>query len=411
MISHCRSCLSTKLYTALSLGEQYLSDFIEEGERKPMSFPLNLVMCMECDLVQLGETTPHTKLYHDRYGYYSGVSDTIRADLRDIVDKAMQRVKVHEGDVVIDIGSNDGTLLKNYPEQVMRIGFDPVSKFQQYYDNIPNLTFFNDYFSFGTYSRRFPQTKAKIITAISMFYDLDEPNAFVADLAKALHPQGLLIIQQNYLGSMIQNMAFDNIVHEHLEYYSLTSLSRLLNRHGLDVVDVYQNSINGGSFRAYVKHMDNVKKMRINEKSMKLNNKMTYFLFGMRVKQAANKLYRFIKGEVESGKKVYVYGASTRGNTLLQAAGLDHTLIKAAVERNPVKFGKLIASVDIPIISEEQARKEKPDYFLVLPWFNKAEIVRREEEFIKQGGSLLFPLPSLTVVNAQNFSNHSVSKA
>lgn len=404
MIKFCRACESKRLVEVLSLGDQYLSDFVDQRDENMQPYALNLVMCQDCDLVQLRETTPSNKLYNDHYGYYSGISNTIKDDLASIVQGAVKHVKLFEEDIVVDIGSNDATLLKNYPKELTRVGFDPVTKFKKYYEDIH---FVNDYFSYDSFVRRFPQKKARIITAISMFYDLDDPNSFVSDLQKCLAPNGVIVIQQNYLATMLENLAYDNIVHEHLEYYSLTSLTRLLNRHGLDVVDVYQNSINGGSFKAYVKHMDNVKKMRYNERAMRLNSKNTYFLFALKVKQVANKLHRFVKEEVTKGKKVYVYGASTRGNSLLQAAGLDNTLLTAAVERNPVKFGKKIASIDLPIISEEEARAQKPDYFLVLPWFFKNEIVKREEEFVKGGGCLIFPLPELTIVNASNFDSHT----
>jgi len=405
MIKNCRSCHSTKLTEILSLGDQYLSDFTTKGDPKPESHPLDLIMCSECSLVQLRHTVPTSSLYNDHYGYYSGISNTIKADLKNIVDRALYHMdgKLREGDIVIDIGSNDATLLKNYPEGFIKIGFDPVSKFLKFYDK-KNLYLVNDFFNPKAYLSKIKR-KAKIITSVSMFYDLDNPNEFVAGLRECLDEDGLIIIQQNYVGGMIQQHAFDNIVHEHLEYYSLYSMERLLQRHGLEVVDVELNDINGGSFRTYIKHMNRVRQMRVMEQNMRLAKRETYMLYGMKVKQLSNKLHAFVKGEVDNGKKIYVYGASTRGNTLLQAAGLDNTLIKAAVERNPVKFGKQIASLEIPIISEEQARKEKPDYFLVLPWFFSKEIIEREKKFVMDGGSLLFPLPDVYVVNKHNYPN------
>ena len=217
--------------------------------------------------------------------------------------------------------------------------------------------------------------------------------------SKILDEKGIIIIEQNYLATMLQNVAFDNIVHEHIEYYSLKSLEHLLNRHGLEVFDVEVNSINGGAFRVYVKHMDNVKKLRQREEKLKLGNKWTYMLFAIKVKQIKNKVYNFIKEKVDEGKTVYLYGASTRGNSLIQACGLNNKLIKAAVERNPEKWGKRIASLDIPIISEEQARKEKPHIMLVCPWFFAPEFIEREKEYLRQGGTFLFPLPSPYIVN------------
>lgn len=396
-IFKCRSCKSSKLIDIFALGDQYLSDFVlQSTKKKPENYPLALVLCGDCTLLQLKHTTPPSSLYHDRYGYYSGISSTIRADLKDVVKNALSRVNPSSDDILVDIGSNDATLLKYYTSLYQRVGFDPVSKFKKYYDE-PNLSFVNDYFSYRSFSGRFPKQKAKVITVISCFYDLDDPNSFVEDLQKTLASDGLLIIQQNYLVGMLKQNAIDNVVHEHLEYYSLTSLTKLLNRHGLDVVDAQVNDINGGSFRVYVRHMDTLKKMRLVEAKMKLHDRWTYYLFGMRVNQARKHLYEFVKKVTDEGKKVYLYGASTRVNTLLQYAGLDNKLLTAAVERNPDKFGKKIASIDLPIISEEQARKEKPDYMLVGPWFFREEICKREEEYVRNGGALLFPLPELYI--------------
>lgn len=241
--------------------------------------------------------------------------------------------------------------------------------------------------------------KAKVVSTISCFYDMDDPNRFVSDTAKALADDGIWVIQQNYLVSMMNNKAYDNICHEHIEYYSLTSLEKLLNRHGLEVVDVEENSINGGSFRTYVKHMDNVKKMRYKERKIKLDNEWTYYLFALQVKHVRHELVTFISKVVSEGKKVYLLGASTRGNTLLQYCGLDNKLIGKCIERNTEKIGKVIASTGIPIVSEEEGRADKPDYMLVLPYFFSDQIIEREREYLKSGGKLIFPLPNVKVVN------------
>lgn len=397
MIKNCRSCQSDKLTDVLSLGDQYLSDFVDKNDPKPPQFPLNLVMCKECTLIQLRETTPASELYTPRYGYKSGISQTIKDDLRDVVRQVFKRMEVKDGEVVVDIGANDGTLLSNY-EGAFRVAFEPVEKFaKEITEKNRAEVVLNHFFSSDIYNKVLNK-KAKVITAISMFYDLDDPNTFVKGLAEILAPDGLLVIQQNYLVGMLKNKAYDNICHEHVEYYSLTSLEKLLNRHGLEVVDVETNSINGGSFRTYVKHMDNVKKMRYMERKLKLDNPWTYYLFAIQVKQMKTKLHAFIQKVVSEGKKVYVLGASTRGNTLLQYCGLDKTLISKAIERNPEKFGKKIASVDIPIVSEEEGRKEKPDYMLVLPYFFRDEIIKREEEYLKGGGHLIFPMPTFEIV-------------
>lgn len=397
MITNCRSCYSEKLVDILSLGTQYLSDFINKGDPKPEKYPLNLVYCQNCTLVQLKDTVPAKSLYTDHYGYRSGINQTMRDHLREIVEDAKKRIGLlSPGDIVLDIGANDGTLLSNYSSKYVRVGFEPVKKLASECEKHAEVVV-NDFFNYDAYNKNV-HGKATIITAISMFYDLDDPNQFVEDIKNILYDEGIFVIQQNYLLGMIWKCAFDNVVHEHLEYYSLKSLEHLLNRHGLEIVDVGLNNINGGSFRTYIKHMDNVKSLRMLEIQKGIDKSELYNSFIQQVYKIKDQLRSLIEEENKKGKIIYVYGASTRGNTLLQFCGLDHTLIRAAVERNPDKWDKMIASVDIPIISEEQARKDKPDYMLVLPWFFKEEIIKREAEYLKNGGHLIIPLPEIEII-------------
>ena len=404
MISECRSCKSKKLVDILSLGEQYISDFID-GNTKPEAYPLSLVLCNSCSLLQLKHNVPPASLYTDRYGYRSGINSTMREHLAGIISSVEKMAKPKRGDIVVDIGCNDGTLLKAYKTPgLIRVGYDPITKFGLDF-NRTDIRFVNDYFNGKTYKEFFGDKKAKIITAISMFYDLEEPNEFVSDLSNIIHDDGIVVIQQNYLAEMLKQNAFDNIVHEHLEYYSLASLEPLLHRHGLMVFDVSTNDINGGSFRTYIcksgkrDSADSVYRLREYEKKLGLTEAKIYRDFADRISSIKKFLLDLIKGEVKKGKTIYIYGASTRGNSILQYCGIDKRLIKKAIERNPEKWGKKIASTGIPIISEEEGRKERPDYMLVLPWFFKKEFIERETEYLKNGGKLIFPLPQVEVID------------
>lgn len=392
-LKHCRSCESENLTDILSLGDQYLSDFVDPGQPKPPQFPLNLILCQECHLLQLKETTPSSELYTEHYGYRSGINQTMKDELKEIVKSSLVRTK--KPVMVVDIGANDGTLLSNYNKHYFRIGFEPVKKLAEQCAEHASVVV-NDFFSAKEFFK-VSQRQADLITCISMFYDLDDPNTFVKDLASILSPTGLLVIQQNYLVGMLEKCAFDNVCHEHLEYYSLTSLEPLLNRHGLEVFEVMENDTNGGSFRVYVRHMTALGRMRLREKQLGLNTPRPYNEFAEKISQVKDQLQSFVKKEVKDGKKVYVYGASTRGNTILQYAELDDKLITGAAERNPEKYGKVIASVGIPIVNEEEARQDA-DVFVVLPWFFKREIVEREEKFVENGGKLVFPLPKFEVI-------------
>lgn len=394
----CRICKSSKLMEVLTLGNQYLSEF-RDDDIKPPQYPLNLVICNKCSQVQLNNTVPSNLLYTDNYGYRSGINNTMRKHLKDIVLELLDMIVFDSGDTVVDIGSNDGTLLKVYPSWLKRIGYDLVPKFGKDYIST-GIEFNNEPFTTKSF-----RGKAKIITVISMFYDLDDPMAFVKNLAKCLDNKGIIVIQQNYLLSMLQNNAFDNAVHEHLCYHSLLSMKRIVEPFGLQIFDVKVNDLNGGSFRVYICHKGdytisrNVSKQVKIELDYELDHLGAYIDFANRVSKVAEDLYDLL-AEIHRGEEnCYVYGASTRGNTLLQYCGIDNRLCQKAVERNPEKFGKKIASVGIPIISEEQARKEKPSYFLVLPWFFESEVKKRETLYIKDSGTLIFPLPRVKLID------------
>ena len=399
----CRSCNSEKLLPILSLGNLHLSDFASSN-RKPPKYPLNLTLCKNCMLVQLKHTVPASILYTDNYGYKSGINKTMKEELRDIVEKAQKKIgKRNKKIIAVDIGANDGTLLGFYPKQYFKIAVEPINKLAKECKKNANVVI-NDFFNKRSYLQKAGNKKADIITAISCFYDIDDPNVFVSDVKKILHPKGVFIIQQNYLLEMLRQNAYDNIVHEHLEYYSLFSLEKLLAKHGLEIYDVEVNNINGGSFRTYIKHigsetkLESVVKQKLVEEAMNFSSKKTYTDFAKRVKKNRKDLRNFILEKVKEGKTVYIYGASTRGNTLIQYCNLDNKLIRAAVERNKEKWGKKISSVGIPIISEEQGRLEKPDYMLVLPWFFKTEFLKRENKYLKSGGHFIFPLPELEII-------------
>lgn len=402
-IKKCRSCNSATLEKVLNLGNFCLSNFLLTNTM-PQSYPLTLVLCTKCFLLQLQHTTPSSILYTQNYGYKSGINNTMRKELKEIAEKSLKKIRKSKKNIIcVDIGANDGTLLKNYPKNVFRIGIEPIRKLatecRQYANHV-----INDFFSYATYKKLFGNRKASIITAISCFYDIDNPNQFILDITKMLDENGIFVIQQNYLKSMLELNAFDNIVHEHLEYYSMLSLSNLLSRYNLEIFHAQTGSINGGSFRTYISFKNKRKihrsvfKMLENEKKIGLNKKKIYLEFAKRIKKNGKILKDFIIKQVKKNKKIYAYGASTRGNTLLQYYKLDSKVIAAAVERNPEKWGKKIASVGIPIVSEEQARKEKPDYMLILPWFFKEEFLQREKAYLKSGGHFIFPLPSIKIM-------------
>ncbi len=334
----------------------------------------------------------------------------MRTALADITTKAKQIIPLKSGDMVVDIGSNDSTLLRSYNIPGLKlVGFEPAKNLMAL-AKVDNGTIINNFFNHEDFEKNFANAKAKIITSIAMFYDLEDPNKFVDDIKKCMDPNGIWIIELGWAPMVFKENAFDYMCHEHLELYTLYSMENLLRRHNLEVFDVETNSINGGSCRVYVRNngakttefpdaKDHVQKMREFEKQNGYMSLEVYTQFADRVRKLKEDIHSFIANEVKNGKKVYVYGASTKGNTLLQYCELDNKLITAAAERNPSKWGKYTVGTNIPIISEEQARKEKPDFFLVLPWAFIKEFREREQEFYKNGGRFIVPMPQIKVVD------------
>lgn len=411
---NCRICGSSKLIPILSLGEQFVTNFVDDPEKDFAKGPLELVLCNVkdggCGLLQLKHTINRDVLY-SKYWYQSGISKTMVKALADITTSGEKLVKLSTGDLVIDIGANDGTLLRQYKTSGLKtVGFEPSDLWKLATKG--NYKIINDYFNYEAFQREFKNEKARLITSISMFYDLEDPNTFVEDIKKCLDKDGVWIIQMNYLGLMIDNNTYDNICHEHLEYYSLFSLTNLLERHALKPFDVELNDVNGGSIRVYVKHKnckiqsfpeseERLKKQIEYEKQMGFDSLTIYGKFAKNIEKSKNELTAFLNQETKKGKKIYIYGASTRGLVVLQYAGIDKRLIIAATDMNSEKWGKYIVGTGIPIVSIEQYRKDKPDYLFVLPYHFIEEIKEQEKEFLKAGGKMIVAIPKFEVISSK----------
>ncbi len=410
----CRVCGAGSLTPIFSLGLLYVSDFVDGHDKEHEKIPLELILCNErdggCGLLQLKHTVPHESMYRN-YWYRSGINKTMTDELQDIARTTEKMANLKSGDYVIDIGANDGTLLRGFTTQgIHRIGFEPANNLEQY-NTVGTEKVFHDFFGARAWNESYGKAKAKIITAIAMFYDLEDPNSFVADIAASLDDEGICVIQQSYLPLMLKTNEIGNICHEHLEYYSLLSMENLFSRHNLEVCDVMINDINGGSFRTYIRHKEKgttlhlepgaaerLSNMRASEKTLGLDDRQVYEAFVGRVNEIKNKLMKFLNDEKAKGKKIYGYGASTKGNTLLQFFNIGSDLITAIAERNPDKWGKKTIGTLIPIVSEEEARAAQPDYFFVLPWHFIDEFVEREVEFRKRGGKFIVPLPEFKII-------------
>ena len=405
-INKCRICDSVNLNTMLSLGEQYLTGVFPKSSKELLTKgPLDLVWCSSCGLLQMKQSYSLDEMYGDNYGYRSGLNISMVRHLQQKIHTLELLAKPSERDLVIDIGSNDATSLKAYSGKYHKIGIDPTGKkFKEYYTN--DISLIPDFFTAKIFNERFPNKKAKIITAIAMFYDIENPVTFVKEVESILADEGIWHFEQSYMPSMLRTNSYDTICHEHLEFYSFKVVKYMLENCGLRVVDVQMNAINGGSFAitacknsaAYKSNMPIINWMLKQENDMGLDTPKPYRDFEEKVFRHRRNLTELIKALVSDGKKIIGYGASTKGNVLLQFCGLTSKHILFIAEVNEDKFGSYTPGTNIPIISEKEARAMNPDYFLVLPWHFKNGILEREKEFIEKGGKFIFPLPEIEIV-------------
>jgi C-methyltransferase C-terminal domain/Putative zinc binding domain/Methyltransferase domain len=406
-ISNCRISGSNHLISVLNLGHQSLTGVFPSSADDPVTIgPLELVWCPESGLLQLRHSYEPSEMYGDNYGYRSGLNQSMVNHLTDKVAYLERLIPLSEGDVVVDIGSNDATTLKAYSSKgIRRIGIDPTGKkFAEYYPSDVKLV--PDFFSAEAYFS-VENEPARIVTSIAMFYDLETPLEFVGQIESILAEDGIWHFEQSYMPSMLRLNSYDTICHEHLEYYSLSVVKTILEQSGLRLVDVVMNAVNGGSFAVTAAKAAN-KSIRTNqavidwlleqEDRMGLNTPRPYRDFEERVFRHRDDLTRLIRTLNADGKKVLGYGASTKGNVVLQFCGFTQQDIPAIAEVNPEKFGHVTPGTHIPIISEAEARAMQPDYFLVMPWHFKDGILRREKEYLAGGGKLIFPFPEIEIV-------------
>ena len=397
-VASCRSCDSS-LIQVLSLGDQRITGWLDHPDEAGPVAPLDLMLCSnsECRLLQLGHTVNSDLLFRNYY-YRSGMNQTMRDALADITTQAQKKVALEPRDTVVDIGANDGTLLNTYPQGVTKIGFEPALNLREDAERGGNHII-SDYFSRQAY----PETanKAMIVTAIAMFYDLEDPHQFVSDVADILADDGVFTIQLSYLPLMLFQNAFDNVCHEHLAYHSLRSLDFIVSKHGLKMFDAEINDTNAGSIRVYMGRERSPSPMMIAlrrwEDAIRLDTRRPYDEFAERVEAIRDQLVNIVGDITSEGKTVYGYAASTKGNVTLQYCGFGPEHIPAIADVNRRKWGKYCAGSGIPVVSEEEARKDNPDYFLVLAWAFMDEFRRREEKWRRQGGKFIIPMPEVRI--------------
>ena len=404
-IKKCRNCNSKSIINLFSLGKiRFTGKFPKYKEKIPHG-ELNLVMCKLCRLVQLKHIFNMSYLYNKDYGYRTGINLTMSNHVKNVVRKISKIAKLKSGDSVLDIASNDGTLLRNYNSKIKTWGIDPILlKFKKEYKKI-NYKISN-FFNYKLILNKDKKIKFKIISALSVFYDLENPNIFLNGIKKLLHDKGIFYLEFQDLMMIIKHNMFDTICHEHLEYYSVTFINKLLKKHNLRIFDHYYNDINGGSSAYLICHQNakyktNKKKINnilLNEKKFGIEKVSTYKKFKKRIDLMKKKLNLKIKKITKNEKIIHGYAASTKGNVLLQYFNLDNKKIKFISDRNPNKTNLYTPGSNIRIISEAESRRRNPDYYLVLAWHFKKEILLREKMIRKTGTKFIFPLPNIKII-------------
>jgi len=410
-LTSCKICGNKKLKKVIELNEQYISaTFVKsnkENDLTKIKTTLNLMLCMQgenpknCGHLQLHEIVNPDLLYKN-YFYRSGTSDTMRKDLKNVIESILKIAQPKKQDIVIDVGSNDCTMLNYYPEGLTLVGFEPAQNIK-FIDEGKKIKVIPNYFNYKDFNKNF-EKKAKIITSCAMFYDLENPKKFVSDINEILDEDGIWCVQISYLLLMIKNLNFYDICHEHLSYYTIDTFDKLIEQFNLKIFYAETNDVNGGSIRFYVckkkcnkydkkEFQIKLSKLRDEEEKYQLNKEETFFKFQKTIDGLKSKVNSYIDNVLKEKKIVIALGASTKGNILLQYFGLGKDKIPFTSERNPSKVGLRCLGTDIELISEDKARQLKPTAMLVLPWYFKEEIIKREKKYIEEGGQLLFPMP------------------
>lgn len=405
-VEKCRVCGKEHLVEVLNLGEQELTGvFPKTNNEKLTSGLLDLYFCTDCGLLQLGHSYSLDEMYGDNYGYRSGLNKSMVEHLSSKVNMLESKYNLTEGDVVLDIGSNDGTSLNAYKTKgIRRIGMDPTGKkFGKYYNE--GVELITDFFSSKAFMA-LSDKKAKIVTTVSMFYDLESPIDFAKQVEEVLADDGVWHLEQSYMPTMLRNNAYDTVCHEHLEYYSLRVIKYIMDAANMRIIDVSSNDINGGSFTVTVAKKESLYKENTSlinwflrqEDEMGLDTVQPYIDFSHRVEAHRSKLNDLLASLNNDGKLVCGYGASTKGNVILQYCGITEKQIKVIGEVNSDKFGSFTPGTIIPIDDENKVKAMKPDYMVVMPWHFRNGILAKENEYLKLGGHLIFPLPFIEIV-------------
>ena len=402
----CKNCKSRSLKKIINIGNQPLSShFYSKKINKLKNYSLDLYICQKCNLVQFKSLPKLDDMYGLNYGYRTSLSPLMINHMKNKFLKNKNDL-IKKKSNILDIGCNDGTFL-NFFKKIKNInlyGIDPsAEKFKQYHSKKINLIV--DYFERDRIQKKFKDISFDLITSFAMFYDIEDPNSFCKDINKLLNKNGKWILELSYFPLLLQNLTYDQICHEHVTYYTLTTFENILKKNGLKILDFNLNSINGGSIEIICskknsKHSPNTKKINFQKNFEKNINFKSYQNFNSRVSNVKKTLNLFLD---QNKGKVIGYGASTKGNIVLNHCGIDHKKLKYICDANPYKFNRFTPGSNIKIISKQKMRTLKPKFLLVLIWSFRKEVIQQEKNFLDKGGKLIFHLPMFHIIDKSNY--------
>ena len=408
-MNNCINCKSKKIKRIIKIEPQPLSGvFLLKKNKRQRKYPLNLYRCEKCELVQFKHLIKKAKMFGDTYEYKTSLSNLM---IKHINGKAeyFKKKFLKKNSKILDIGSNDGTFLNFFAKEKFKLfGIDPsAQKFKKNYDRKINVIF--DYFSKENLDKKYKSMRFNLITSFAMFYDVDDPNKFCADIEKILDDKGVWILELSYLPLMLKNLTYDQICHEHVGYYTLSVFNRIAKKNKLRIIDLSFNEINGGSIEIICaknksNFRSNIGKIRKVLNEEKKISKQSYDNFNARINKSKDLLQMFL--QLNSKKKIIGYGASTKGNIVLNHAKVTNSQIQEICDSSSKKFGKYTPGTNIKIISKSRMRELNPDYLLVLIWSFRKEVIKQEFNYLKKGGKLVFLLPRFHIVNLNNYKKY-----
>ncbi len=404
----CKNCKHKELIKIVKIGKQPLSGFFYKSKKKKLkNYSLDLFRCSKCNLVQLNNIVEVKKMYGLHYGYRTSVSNMMVAHLKEKIIRMSKMKILKKGDNVLDIGSNDASFLKLLGKNYNRWGIDPSAK--KFKSNYKDMNLITNFFSKKNIIKNSPNKKMKfnLISSFAIFYDVEDPNSFCKDIEELLDDNGIWICEFSYLPLMLKNLTFDQICHEHIMYYTFTVFEKILKNNSLKVLDIKINEINGGSIEVIISKKNCrrkakkkiINKLKIDEKKIK---KSSYNNFSKRIEKVKLDLNKFINKKYP----IAAYGASTKGNIVLNYAKLNSKKISYICDANKNKFGKFTPGSNIRIIPKKKMRLLNPKYMLVLIWSFRSEIIKEELNYLKKGGNLIFHLPKFHIINKKNYKRY-----